>query len=588
MAWDEALIARADWSARPPELGALREQDGGEVAMELRWPGRVDDWASLCARWIKLPPHPHLLRPMAYTNERAWLRYAAIDWTRASTPSTRVEVATCGVRLTRVFELIDHTLEQREHAWLARPVVYFDLLGAPRVGFAPSRGHRDALPPEVVTQWPFCGQRGYVFAIGQVLSELDHGVLGLIVERCLRTDRLRRFASLVELRVALVLAGGLDDDDDDRGPAWDAIEAGVGCLELGKLPAARARFAAAASDARWAPLAQAGLRVVARALDPPVISEAERTAAASHAEAARAAAQRALDAARRLEAARDFVRARDLYRGLPPSHAAAQHAGLARCFLALGDVGPAQDHARRALAEDADAPDALGTAIDVALAVHRPHDAMAWADALIAATPDDGVAHYKRGRCQIALGQHADARASFDRACALRPELLEAMYLRREADRMQRAVRDTVGEQPALGLDVPPHLAHVRDALLAGRVIDALAILARPVHHDDPLAQLLRAAILADQQRLTEALVIYERPGGLFDDHREPVLLGKARVLAALDDPEAALRLLDRACAEDPGSRAAAEARAAVLIQLGRGAEAEADLRRAANAGAAR
>src|SRR5258706_13257547 len=130
------------------------------------------------------------------------------------------------------------------------------------------------------------------------------------------------------------------------------------------------------------------------------------------------------------------------------------------------------------------------------LADAKPEDALKAADAWIAIRSIDAAAHYARGRALFALSQFVDAREAFDRACALDPGMLEAIMLRREADRGARRVRAEVGTQPALELDLPEHLSGLRSALVSGRSEDILRAVARPEHDADPIAKLLHAQCL--------------------------------------------------------------------------------------------
>jgi tetratricopeptide (TPR) repeat protein len=197
--------------------------------------------------------------------------------------------------------------------------------------------------------------------------------------------------------------------------------------------------------------------------------------------------------------------------------------------------------------------------------LHRRHyqDALGQADQWLATEPDEPRAHHVRGKALLALGRLPDARAAFDRACTLRPQLLEAMVLRREVDRVMAATKASAGIANPMALSLPDHLADLRDVLVSGRIVDAIQLLRRPAYDDDTVAQLLLAELLCTDDRHDDALAIYDRIDS--DEAR----LGKARALLSLARPAEALTALS-SCAADE----AYELRSRALRALGRDEEA--------------
>jgi tetratricopeptide (TPR) repeat protein len=289
--------------------------------------------------------------------------------------------------------------------------------------------------------------------------------------------------------------------------------------------------------------------------------------------------QQIAERALRLESARDFRGALDLYHDvkLDGAHDHALYLAIARCNLAVGAGGIAVDYATRALAIDASDVFALALRTRGNLLAHRLPEALSAADAWIATHPRDAEAYHARGRALFALGQFNEARTAFDRACVLAPDLVEAQLLRREADRAMRRVRDSVGVQPPLELTLPDHLAHLRDAVAAGRIGDVIAELARPEHDNDPIAKLAHARCLAFERRFDEALAALDHVAQLSPEHTHDALLEKAHVLLALDRAAEALALFEGR----PDEVEAIEGRALALRRLGRDHEADEQLARA-------
>jgi hypothetical protein len=203
---------------RFPRLVVVRERGTDVVAMELSTEPRIAP--ELLQQWESLPQFPYLFECLGGRDE-VFLRFAAIDWRaeRIALTSPAVALAaTAGAALTRVFELIAVCVPADRRQWFTCPFVVFDLEYRPRVGFLSPRdseGNRRRLPPEVDAYWPACGERAFVYTVGQlVLDLLDmqsgdaRAPLAAVVQRAMHTDPLRRYATLAELRRAFIDVGG--------------------------------------------------------------------------------------------------------------------------------------------------------------------------------------------------------------------------------------------------------------------------------------------------------------------------------------------------------------------------------------------
>jgi tetratricopeptide (TPR) repeat protein len=271
-----------------------------------------------------------------------------------------------------------------------------------------------------------------------------------------------------------------------------------------------------------------------------------------------------------LESKGEPLAALQLYRVAQGNQAAAGTA-IARCHLQLREAGHAIDYAQRALAADPTIvePHAIKTR---ALQLRKEHPlALEAADAWIALAPSDGAAHYARGKSLFALRRLVEARASFERACVLRPTMIEAMLLRREADRALGGVRDTVGEQPAM-IELPAHLASLRGAPIP----EVIATLQRAEYAADPIAQLILGRCCLLEARFADALPCYDIAAGSAA-HRLEALVGKAAALVELDRAPEALELFDLVLRETPDDLDVIDGRARALARLGRNAEAARD-----------
>ncbi len=115
-------------------------------------------------------------------------------------------------------------------------------------------------------------------------------------------------------------------------------------------------------------------------------------------------------------------------------------------------------------------------------------------------------AAYLEGKAALVRGKLADARDAFDRALALQPQMLEAMLLRGEVERMTNRLRREVGTGEAKAL--PSHLAAIEPLLLGDRFEDGIAQLRA---FEDAASQQLLADVLVQHGRAEEALAIYDR-----------------------------------------------------------------------------
>jgi tetratricopeptide (TPR) repeat protein len=287
--------------------------------------------------------------------------------------------------------------------------------------------------------------------------------------------------------------------------------------------------------------------------------------------------------AARLEAEHDPRAALGLYRSVTPAPHNGVNLGIARTSLALGDTGHAVDYARRARKDDPTSREAFRIETTGLLRRREHTEALACTEAWAQVAPDDGPLHYARGKALLGLSRLPEARDAFDRAIVLEPTMLEAMLLRREVDRYMKKQRSDVGAQAQMPLEFPPELAGFRDAMVSGHVIEAIALLRTERYATDALAQLLLAQLLAFDGEHAEALAIFLRY--VDGEQRRAGLVGAAECCLALGHSEEALAAANRL---DPRKEIVAiELRARAFAQLGRDAEAEAELQRyvAANRG---
>jgi len=581
----ETWLDRAAWSHRPRELGALGEYDDGRAVVAMTFAPTETlgtHWRKLSDLWLDLSPHPHILDALdrGADERELLLRYAALYWKHprlhlAPTERGREIFASWGVQLTDAFEAIANQVPDTDLGRFLNPMVLIDLGHAARLAFLPflpgDAVDSGVLPPDAFSTWPRAAGSTIVYVIGRALRDLcvelertESSQLNAIVGRCLEPKPSDRYPTLGALRAAWIGAGAATDAirTGDAFAAWDLAEEAAGWLAVGRTHRARLLFEDVLEIDLHQQLANAGLDRARELLEGVAGVPPQPPPALAWAEARPKGAK--------LEAEHAFAEAAALYQDvkLDGVNDAAIHTAISRCYLALGASGPAIDFAQRALAIASVDADALAVCARAYLMAHDYERALTAAEAWLAVAPDDAAAHYVRGRSLLSLARFAEARDAFDRAATLRPQMLEALLLRREADRAIRALQRTVGTQPDQPIQLPEHLAHLRTLLSSiPDLIDALA------QYTDPVATLLRARCLAFEQRHAEAIVVFDQLGATRD-----ASLGKAHSLLALERPADALQILDPLAAS--ADLDVIEARALALVQLGRDAEAERELQR--------
>jgi tetratricopeptide (TPR) repeat protein len=620
------VLSQVDWTLRSAELGPLEQcvaRGKRIVVMPLHTPGIEDpDFdRALWTRWLDIAHHPTMFEPIAMTSRELRLRYSAIDWTWHPVPIEREryakQVATWGVELTRVFDLVRVCVPAEELGWFACPFAKIDVNEDVRVGFLNPSGsvalmHRVA--PEAVASFPHADARALVFAIGQLLLGLvssqgksSKTMLGQVIMRCLHADPDYRFQSLADLREALVIVGGdrrsraLFSKDD----GWKLAEQAIGyhLIEMPMRAKSLLKQAVHLSP-------DAGLDTIAKDLgidlttvsgsvhepDERELRELERTKAAFALTHSRVVAYelpseqrtRSLDsvraAARAHVAAGRYPDALALYNSAALGSATQLEilVATAECHLLLREYGPAVDFAQRALAVDAREANALSFLAEGQLKRRDFSSALDAVSRWIAVAPDDGHAQYVSAKTLLALGRLGEARDACDRAIELAPKHLPAMMLRRQVDRSIRGVRAAAGKSHPVPVDLPEHLRPLRELLLSGRAAEAITALERPAYADDESAKLLRADLLAFVEQLDAALDAYKAIGGLAGG------VGQALALVKLGRPDEALEVCDALVKHHPSASEAHEARALVMQALGRAAEADEEFKRALAADAQR
>ena len=559
----------------------------------------------LLYHWESLPPFPYLLECIG-SSDQYLLRFAAIDWSaqRIALTSPAVQlVATSGVALTRAFELITACVPVHLRHWFTCPFVVLDLEHRPRAGFLMPRdneANQRRLPPEVNASWPTCDERSFVYVVGQLVldlvdlrpAEID-APLAKVIRRAMHTDPQRRFSTLAALRTAFVNAGGQRTTRDSVSDwAWDHVEAGIGFLQTRRWGLAREAFLRALARDTNNDRANRGLGIVNRhdvEMRRAAVPGDRPPQQAPYVELREATlAQPRLWAeieplAARLEADHDPRAALALYRMVNPAPDNGVNLGIARTSLALGDTGHAIDFARRARRYNPTSRETFRIEATARLRRREHTEALECCEAWAVFAPDDGRQHYARGKALLGLSRLTDARDAFDRAIVLEPTMIEAMLLRREVDRHMKKQRGVVGAQAQTPLEFPPELAGFRDAMVSGHVIEAIALLRTERYADDPLAQILLAQLLVFDGEHAEALAMFLRH--VDGEHKKAALVGAAECCLALGHSEEALAAANRL---DPRKEIVAiELRARAFAQLGRDAEAEAELQRyvAANRG---
>ena len=576
-------IDRADWRLRSPELHALRTYNDGRpiVVMEFEpaEPDRVDEWLWLRQLWLDLPPHAHILDAIDRgAGADILLRYAAIDWQRepVDLEANARRVATWGAQITGAYRSISSALSATELGHFLRPLIKLDLTGNVRLAFLPIDRSDPRLPP----RWPECNEHAVMNTIGRAIGEFCVGSawissrpavpaeIGEILRRCVQPQPPDRYTTLEELEAAWILSPPARDSTWVE--AWERTQEGIGWLELGQSRHALHEFRSAIDLQPHLGLAKAGRD---RALDALGDGPIEPTKP-------RASWPDVADEGLRLESAHEFLEALSIYGTVVMDgvNDTELEVACARCHLGLGAAGHAIDYAVRALTRNSSHLAALSVATRAHLLARRCTDALRIAEEWIAIDQNDANAHYARGRGLLALGRFVEARDAFDRASSLRPQMLEAMLLRREADRSVRRLTEEVGIPRPMTIDVPEHLAALRDALVSGRVHDVIPFLERSEYSEDAIAKLVHAECLAFDQRFEESLELYDRATALSPDQRPRAVAGKVRALLALDLVAEALAALD--AAEDLVDVERVELRGLALYRLGLPDDAERELGR--------
>lgn len=575
-----------DWmgspSARDPAFRIVEGPRGAPVAFEIYPAGAPDpdEWLPLYEAWRRLPAHPVLIEAVG-TGDAAHLRFAALEWKDPKLPFGPL-VAAAGIALTRVLEMVTVCVESSKLGWFTCPEVRLDIFGLPRVWFWPpaySEAYADRMPPEGIDRWPAADERSLVYCVGRALLEATHvtrkdlaSPLGAILRRCMMTDPARRYPALKHVRTALREAGAILASSTSE--AQSAIERGIGYLVFAKYDDALAVFEAAARAARVSdPLVEQGHRYArAHGGKRPMLPFPRQSVVIPFDvfEPPKRPWTEVAPAAQRLELGHDAKGALALYQQIADDepHRSRLYLALARCYLALGDNGHAVDYGRRVLALVPASREAHMLIVKGHIArgeYSHAHDALAAWERLF---PDDAAMHYARGK--VLLGQHhfADAVAAFDKALAKDGKMIEAMLLRREADRHARRSRAEVGAQ------VQPAIAKELTALIGGDPAAAIEALRDSRFAKDGVAQLVLAQLLASEQRYSEALPVFVA----CTDHPEVAgraLCGAAAALIELDRAQEAFELLGNASELE-----AFELRVRALKQLGRTADADAEQQR--------
>jgi tetratricopeptide (TPR) repeat protein len=524
-------LDRSDWSKRSPEFGQLvLHRD--EVHMELRTELPQQLWDV----WMAMPAHPSILRARAV----GLLRYAPIDWTQQPLPINDAAgmraAAAWGVTLACTFMDIVAAVPMDRRAWLTRPFVKLDVTGNVRVGF--SRPAGDKLPPETLDQWPLADERalGYVVAtaLTEIVSDIDWGTrLGGVLERALMHDPAARYPSLGALLTALQVIGELSIRRPTRthDALWVHIEPGLGFLAANYRARAHECFVAATKVARVQSALTLAQMTAGDAYDKPAPKSTLPAYALDLLGTKTWPPSRPLPWSKiervghALERDRNFAAALVVYEHVrfdgEPEAAVNDHAfARARCWVECGNADAAVGLARKILERDPRHRDARAIETTSLLAVKLHTDALAAADAWIATFPEDPEAHYARGKALLNLRRFVEAREAFDRACTLGPHLVQALWLRRAVDRTLGRIRNTTGTPLTMAADVPP--GELRDALIAGRTDDAIAMLER----EPPSLRL--GDLYWYVGRFDDALRVFEALGETQDDKLEFVAVSRS------------------------------------------------------------
>lgn len=541
-----SALGVSDWRGRRPPFGELRRFDDGRpiVVMELTpdEPDRAEAWSALRTCWLELLPHHHILDAIEEDDRTLLLRYAAIDWrsapVRGDSPTGRKMIATWGRQLVDAYTLIASQFRGAA-AHFMRPLLTFDITNRLRVGFLPTTEREPWIPHEVSRSWPASDEPALGYAIAYALRDLCLGwtettaePIKSILERALDPTPQYRYPSLASLRAAF-------DDlayaplDEKREAALYATEEGIGWLYLGEPKPATPKFLAALS---FCPELLAAKEGLARCHALRKLGETPHPVRTDQLAMARAYE----DHGQLLAAVHRYERAATELADSPAR--AAAWAGIARSRLALGHTADALDAALATLALDPHHGEASSIGARAALALRRYDEAIHLIERRLAADDLDASAHYMHGRALLMRKRFVEARDAFDRACTLDPSRVEAMLLRREADRSVRRLASAVGVARPMTVDLPEHLLDLRDPLAAGRVDEVIPNLELRV--DDAAAQLVLAECLAYAARYDEAIVVYRRVIALDPSLRARATINYARALVFLERAEEAFAAL--------------------------------------------
>lgn len=474
------------------------------------------------------------------------LRYAAINWEWTRVDAEDVNVAGRWlVELIDAYQMLFSDVPDDVAAFCA-PEVLIDLDDHLRLAFTSVPLVGGSLPPEVRADGHW-DERSLVFHVGklfgQLVTDLRTSVFHKLHKKCVEEKPARRWESF-EALLEEIKGLGIELDAVRARPdvhAWQAVERGLGLLHLGYNDRAATQFKSALSCPHYEPLARWGLATAKEAFEETVKAVARRRSWQPEPE---------------------------------PERTTEEALVLAQRALHAGDVGFAAVLANQVLAEIPDNAEAAAIIVQVRLSKSQYEDALAQTLVL----GDTPRGNYLRGKALLGLGRLHEARDAFDRALVLDPKLLEAMLLRREADRNIKQQRVEVGEARALDLEIPASLEELREVLSSGDHAWMIATLDAHPYGEQPDAQLVLARVLSFIGAHERAIAAYDR-ASRSKPHRHVALVGKATVLVE-NSAESALAIFDALCAEQPTDADASEGRARALEKLGRLGEAAAEFRR--------
>jgi tetratricopeptide (TPR) repeat protein len=559
-----AWLAAIDWNRRSAAFGPLHVHCGSVASIYGPLSGSGHEPTDrLRALWSDFAAHPNFLVPIddEASPGRLVVEYAPIDWSFVPGPLVGGVVpqrrfASWGVQLCEVFDVVRRAVPDDERGYFADPRPYLDLDDQVRVGFEPANPDAAGVAPELRKRWPHCTDAGLVYLVGVTLSRLvseqhDSAVTDIIAH-CTAIKPRQRYGSLALVRKAFegALASPHAIRRGDELEAWRSIERGLGWLAMDDAVEACAVLEAGVCSRVYGTLRADVLDEARRrrAIVVGVPAEpAPRRPVPTPAPSA-PAWMRAVEAATlvpwetaaaegaELEARHHDRKALERYVASTAAapQLAARLTAIARCFLALGDTGPAIDYARRALAHEPSCVEAYSIQYRARLERREPRDALVVVERWLAIAPELGAAHHARGRALLALGRLDDAADSFDRALTLDGTLLGAMLLRREIERTRVGLRSVVGTQLTVAFDLPPRFASVRAALIDGDTARAISLLSEAAYEHDGTAQVLLGNCLAAAERFHDALAVFDRAAGMAPEVVRVALEGTARALEAL------------------------------------------------------